>query len=52
MLSIDSAGGNPDVMRDVITNGTPRMPGFKVQFDPTQIDAIVAYLKKVPAPEP
>ena len=52
VLSMESAGGNADVMRDVISNGTPRMPGFKFQFDPTQINAIVAYLKKVPAPPP
>src|SRR5712672_2434903 len=51
-LSKDSAGGRDDVMRDVISNGTPRMPGFKYQFEPPQIDAIVAYLKTVPAPAP
>jgi mono/diheme cytochrome c family protein len=28
------------------------MPGFKLQFEPTQINAIVAYLKTVPAPNP
>jgi mono/diheme cytochrome c family protein len=39
-------------MRDVIANGTPRMPGFKFQFEPPQIAAIVAYLKTVPAPTP
>jgi mono/diheme cytochrome c family protein len=51
-LSKDSAGGRDDVMRDVISNGTPRMPGFKHQFEPTQISAIVAYLKTVPTPPP
>ena len=49
-LSRDSAGGREDVMRRVIGDGTPRMPGFKYQFDATQIAAIVAYLKTVPAP--
>ena len=49
-LSKDSAGGSEDVMREVIMNGTPRMPGFKVEFEPAQIDAIIAYLKTVPAP--
>jgi len=49
-LSQESAGGRDDVMRDVISNGTPRMPGFKYQFEPPLIDAIVAYLKTVPAP--
>jgi mono/diheme cytochrome c family protein len=51
-LSKDSAGGRDDVMRDVISNGTPRMPGFKHQFEPSQIGAIVAYLKTVPTPPP
>jgi mono/diheme cytochrome c family protein len=51
-LSQESAGGRDDVMRDVISNGTPRMPGFKYQFEPPLIDAIVAYLKTVPAPAP
>ena len=47
-LSRDAAGGQADVMRQVITDGTPRMPGFKYQFTPAQIAAIVAYLKTVP----
>ena len=50
-LSQASLGGQADVMREVIANGTPRMPGFKLQFQPAQIDAIVAYLKTVPAPK-
>jgi mono/diheme cytochrome c family protein len=51
-LSKDSAGGNDEVMRGVIMDGTPRMPGFKLEFTPPQINAIVAYLRTVPAPEP
>ena len=47
-LSQNSAGGQEAVMREVISNGTPRMPGFKHHFDRTQIDAIVAYLKTIP----
>jgi hypothetical protein len=39
-------------MREVIANGTPRMPGFKYQFEPSLIEAIVAYLKIVPPPPP
>jgi len=50
-LSKESAGGREDVVRETITNGTPRMPGFKHTFEPAQIDAIVAYLKTVPAPQ-
>jgi mono/diheme cytochrome c family protein len=49
-LSRDSAGGRDEVVRGVISDGTPRMPGFKYQLEPPQIDAIVAYLKTVPAP--
>lgn len=51
-LSRQSLGGQGDVMREVISNGTPRMPGFKHHFQPQQIDAIVAYLKTIPAPAP
>ena len=49
-LSKDSLGGQDDVMRDVISNGTPRMPGFKYHFEPAQIEAIVAYLRTIPPP--
>src|SRR5436189_3414476 len=51
-LSRQSLGGQDGVMREVISNGTPRMPGFKHHFEPPQIDAIVAYLKTIPAPAP
>jgi mono/diheme cytochrome c family protein len=50
VLSKDSLGGQEGVMRELISNGTPRMPGFKYSYQPTEIDAIVAYLKTVPAP--
>jgi mono/diheme cytochrome c family protein len=49
-LSKETLGGKADVIRDVISNGSPHMPGFKTQFQPAQIDAIVAYLKTIPAP--
>ena len=48
VLSRESLGGQEDVMRQVIANGTPRMPGFRHHFDSTQIAAIAAYLKTVP----
>ena len=51
-LSRESLGGQEDVMREVISNGTPRMPGFKHHFEPAQIAAIAAYLKTIPAPAP
>lgn len=50
-LSRDSLGGQEDVMREVIGNGTPRMPGFKHHLGPAQIEAIVAYLRTVPNPD-
>jgi mono/diheme cytochrome c family protein len=52
VLSKDSLGGQEDVMREFIGTGTSRMPGFRFQFEPSQINAIVAYLKTVPAPNP
>jgi mono/diheme cytochrome c family protein len=49
-LSKDALGGQEASMREVISNGTPNMPGFKYHFEPDQIDAIVAYLKVLPGP--
>jgi mono/diheme cytochrome c family protein len=49
-LSMNTLGGNADAMRQLISNGTPRMPGFQYTFKPAEIDAIVAYIKTVPAP--
>jgi mono/diheme cytochrome c family protein len=50
VLSKDTLNGQEDVMREFISAGTSRMPGFRYQFEPTQINAIVAYLKTVPTP--
>jgi mono/diheme cytochrome c family protein len=49
-LSKEAAGGREDVVRDVISNGTPRMPGFKYTYDADQIAAIATYLKIMPVP--
>ena len=51
-LSRSSLGGQDTVMREVISNGTPRMPGFKYHFEPDQIDAIISYVKTLPTPPP
>jgi mono/diheme cytochrome c family protein len=51
-LSKESLGGQEDVMIQVISNGTPRMPGFRHHFDAAQITAIVAYVKTLPVPPP
>jgi mono/diheme cytochrome c family protein len=50
-LSKESAGGRAETVREVITNGTPRMPGFKYTYSPDQIAAIAAYLQTVPPTE-
>jgi mono/diheme cytochrome c family protein len=47
-LSRDTLGGQESAMREVIANGTPRMPGFKHNFSAEQIAAIASYLKTVP----
>jgi mono/diheme cytochrome c family protein len=49
LLSKDTAGGSDEVIRGVISDGTPRMPGFKHYLDRAEMDAIIAYLKAVPA---
>jgi mono/diheme cytochrome c family protein len=48
VLSRDTLGGDEEAMRDFIGNGTPRMPGFRFNFEPAQISAIVQYIKTVP----
>jgi len=50
VLSKETLGGQEEALRAFISNGTSRMPGFKLQFEPGQINAIVAYLKTLPAP--
>jgi mono/diheme cytochrome c family protein len=50
VLSRDSLGGDARALHETISNGTPRMPGFRIHFQPADIDAIVAYLKTVPSP--
>lgn len=50
-LSKDVVGaGNDDAIRQFIGEGTERMPGFSHSLTPPQIDAIVQFLKTVPAP--
>jgi mono/diheme cytochrome c family protein len=50
ILSMNTLGGNADALRQFISNGSPRMPGFKYTFKPAEIDAIGAYIKTIPAP--
>ena len=51
VLSRDTLGGDEELMREYISNGTPRMPGFRFNFEPQQISAIVSYIKTMP-PQP
>jgi mono/diheme cytochrome c family protein len=50
MLNKASTAGNDEVMRAFIVNGSERMPAFKYTLKPPEIDAIIAYLRTVPAP--
>ena len=50
-LSKRSLGGQDDVMRELISNGTPNMPGFRYSLEPGEIGSIIAYLKTLP-PQP
>jgi len=47
-LNKDSAGGREETIREVVTNGTLRMPAFKYTYSPDQIAAIAAYVKTLP----
>ena len=49
LLSKDTAGGSDEVIRGLISEGTPRMPAFKHYLARAEFDAIIAYLKTVPA---
>src|SRR5215510_14067023 len=47
-LSRETAGGNQEVVRGIVAEGTPRMPGFKHMFNAEQIAAIASYLSVLP----
>jgi mono/diheme cytochrome c family protein len=49
-LNKTATAGNDEVMRTFIVNGTDRMPAFKYYLKPAEIDAIIAYVRTVPAP--
>jgi mono/diheme cytochrome c family protein len=52
VLSKATGGGDDGLTRKFILEGTPRMPGFKYMLQPSEIDAIVAYVRTVPVPAP
>jgi mono/diheme cytochrome c family protein len=49
LLNKATAAGNDEAMRIIIANGTERMPGFKYYLKPAEVDAIIAYVRAVPA---
>lgn len=51
-LNKAAAAGNEELMRAFVVNGTDRMPAFKHYLKPAEIEAIIAYLRTVPAPAP
>jgi mono/diheme cytochrome c family protein len=48
VLSRETLGGDEELIREYISNGTPRMPGFRYYFEPAQINDIVQYIKTIP----
>jgi mono/diheme cytochrome c family protein len=46
----DLVNGSEDAIKEQIRSGTTKMPGFKFGLEPSEIDAIVEYLKTVPKP--
>ena len=51
-LNKGAGGGDDDIMRQYINDGTPRMPAFKYYLKADEIDAIIAYVRTVPVPAP
>ena len=50
LLSKAAAGGDEGRMRNIILEGTTRMPAFKYYLQGDQVDAIIAYVRTIPAP--
>jgi mono/diheme cytochrome c family protein len=50
LLNKTAAGGDEGRMRNIILEGTTRMPAFKYYLQGDQVDAIIAYLRTVPPP--
>ena len=43
--------GNEAQIRTQLANGSPNMPGYKLMFEPAQMDALVDYIRTLnPAP--
>jgi mono/diheme cytochrome c family protein len=50
VLYKDLVNGNEDAIKEMIRSGSGKMPGFRFGLQPSEIDAIVEYLKTVPKP--
>jgi mono/diheme cytochrome c family protein len=50
LLSKAASGGDERLMRNIILEGTTRMPAFKYYLQSDQVDAIIAYVRTVPPP--
>jgi mono/diheme cytochrome c family protein len=50
VLSQETLEGREELIRAFIANGSARMPGFKVMYEPAEIAAITSYLKTLPKP--
>ena len=50
-LSQETLEGKEELIRAFITNGSARMPAFKIMYKPEQIAAIASYIKTLPKPE-
>ena len=50
LLSKAATGGDEGRMRNIILEGTTRMPAFKYYLQSDQVDAIIAYVRTIPAP--
>jgi len=51
-LSQETLEGREELIRAFISNGSARMPGFKIMYSPEQIAAIASYIKTLPKPTP
>ena len=50
VLHRGSLSGSDEAMRAIIAAGTERMPAFRHHLKPAEVDAIVAWVRTVPAP--
>ena len=49
-LHAETVAGKEEGVQALILGGSERMPGFRYALTPQQIDAIIRYLARVPAP--